>query len=291
MLNRRTFVKRTGALILGGIVLPYISQAYNIKDIGLQLYTLRDDLQENAVKTLKKVASIGYKNLETFKSKKGYFFGLSQKEFLTLADDLGMKLRSSHVSTGFKNPEETGTLMNRFEEAIDLAASSGMQYLVCPYLQAEERKDLDDYKKLAELLNRSGELCKKAGIQFAYHNHDFEFLKMEDQLPYDLLLAQTDPQMVKMELDLYWIVKAGYDPLVYFEKHPGRFPLWHVKDMDKTGQKSFTEVGNGIIDFSKIFAASGKAGLQYFFVEQDVCHNHPPLESIEISFRNLKKQK
>lgn len=140
--------------------------------------------------------------------------------------------------------------------------------MVCSYLLPEERTT-NDYRKLPELLNKSAETTNQSGIQLAYHNHDFEFQKFDGkQLIYDFLLDNTSPDLVKMELDLYWIAKAGFDPLDYFEKHPGRFPLWHVKDMQKY-TNNFAEVGNGIIDFKRIFEAREKAGLKFWFVEQD----------------------
>ena len=158
--------------------------------------------------------------------------------------------------------------------------------MVCAYLSADERKGIDDYKYAADQLNIAGERCKKAGIQLCYHNHDFEFIKEGDVLPYDILLA-TDENLVKMEVDLYWITKAGHDPVALFEQHPGRFPLWHVKDMDNTEKKDFTEVGSGIIDFKKIFKQSKKAGMKYFFVEQDKCPGSP-FDSITKSIAYIK---
>jgi sugar phosphate isomerase/epimerase len=149
---------------------------------------------------------------------------------------------------------------------------------------------MDDYKKHAQLFNQAAEVCKKSGIQFGYHNHDFEFVTLEGQTPYDFLLKETDPKLVQMELDLYWISFAGKDPVAYFKKHPGRFPLWHVKDMEKSGERSFTEVGNGSINFQRLFDAKKTAGLKHFFVEQDVS-KRTPLESIEISIQNVKKLK
>ena len=161
--------------------------------------------------------------------------------------------------------------------------------MVCAYLSEAERGNLDHYKYVAEQLNKAGERCQKAGLQLCYHNHDFEFQgPAGSQLPYDLLLTSTDKKLVKMELDLYWITKAGQDPLALFKQHPGRFPLWHVKDMAKTPQKSFTEVGNGSIDFKKIFARADEAGLQYFFVEQDSTPGSP-FDSVTKSLAYIRK--
>jgi sugar phosphate isomerase/epimerase len=173
------------------------------------------------------------------------------------------------------------------DSAIETAKIIGHKFAVCPYLMPNERQTLADYQKLVPIFNRAGEACKKAGIQFAYHNHDFEFAPLDGRVPFDMLLAETDPELVKIELDLYWITKAGQDPLAYFEKHPGRFPLVHVKDMDNTAKKDFTEVGRGTIAFKKIFARSNRGGIRHYFVEQD--QSSSPLESIKISYDYLSK--
>jgi sugar phosphate isomerase/epimerase len=184
-------------------------------------------------------------------------------------------------------PNMKGTLTNDWKRAVDDAATLGQKYMVCAYLFPDERK-MDDYKRHIDLFNKSAETCKAAGIQFAYHNHDFEFKEMDGKLPYDMILSGTDPKLVKMELDLYWASYAGQDPVALFKKHPGRFPLWHVKDMAKTEKREFSEVGEGSINFQRIFDAKKTAGLTHYFVEQDIC-KRPPLESIAISYRNLAK--
>jgi sugar phosphate isomerase/epimerase len=141
---------------------------------------------------------------------------------------------------------------------------------------------------VAEQLNKAGEGCKRNGIQLCYHNHDFEFVAQENKHPYEVLLNDTDKNLVKMELDLYWVTKAGHDPVTLFNQHPGRFPLWHVKDMDKSAEHSFTEVGNGTINFKNIFKHADKAGLKYFFVEQDKTPGSP-FDSITQSISYIKK--
>jgi len=184
----------------------------------------------------------------------------------------------------------TETLRKNLSQAIEDAKIIGHKYLVLGYLPEEERKSLDDYKKLVELLNRAGEQCRKENLQFAYHNHNFEFKTLEDKIPYDLILAETDSRTVKMELDLYWITKAGLNPVTYFEKHPGRFPLVHVKDMDDTPRKFFTEIGRGVINFGEIFSKSGEAGIRHYFIEQDETPAKP-LESVKISLKYLHELK
>lgn len=256
--------------------------------IGLQLYTLRADLAKDLEGTLKKVAAIGYKEVELFGYNDGKFFGKTPKEFKAILGGLGLAPVSGHYGAGVQNKTTKGTLSNDWQRAVDDAAELGQKYVNCAYLTDEERKSIEDYKKYVDLFNKSGEVAKKAGLQFGYHNHDFEFKKLDGQLPYDLI-ASTDPKLVKLELDLYWIVKAGLDPVDLFKKYPGRFPLWHVKDMDKT-DKSFAEVGTGSIDFKKIFDHRKLAGLTHFFVEQDVA-KIPAIEAIDISFKNVTKMK
>jgi sugar phosphate isomerase/epimerase len=179
-------------------------------------------------------------------------------------------------------------MLHNWDKAVDDAKTVGVKYMVCAWLSPAERGNIDHYKLLAERLNKAGETCKKAGIQLCYHNHDFEFIKDNDQLPYDILLNSTDKDLVKFECDLYWVNKAGHDPVEIFNAHPGRFPLWHVKDMDKTEKHFFTEVGNGTIDFKRIFKSADKAGLKYFFVEQDMTPGDP-FDSITKSIAYIKQ--
>lgn len=258
------------------------------KTVGLQLYTLRDLMAGDPEGILKKVADIGYKEVESFGYADGKFFGKTPAEYAVLLKDLGLSEPSGHYTTGKTMPGVKGTLMNGWQQAVDDAAAIGQKYMVCAYLFPEERTKLDDYKQFADLFNKSAEMCKAAGIQFCYHNHDFEFKTMDGQVPYDVLLNGTDKDMVQLEVDLYWATFAGQDPVAMFKAHPGRFPLWHVKDMEKTPERAFAPVGTGSIDFQRIFDAKDTAGMKYYFVEQDVC-KLPPLESIAISYKNLEK--
>jgi sugar phosphate isomerase/epimerase len=290
MNSRRSFLKTTALVAAGSLIFPYDILAEKKGTVGLQLYTLRSELEKDLNGTLKKVSELGYNCLEAAGYKEGKFYGLKGKEFKALVNSMGMVLPSSHLVAEKTTPDTPLDILTNMQAAVDDAAELGVKYLVYAYLRPDERKNLDDYKRYAEQFNKAGEICKKAGIQFSYHNHDFEFLKLDGQMPYDLLLKETDPELVKMELDLYWITKAGYDPLQYFKNHPGRFKLWHVKDMENTAEKSFTEVGNGTINFQPIFNAAKQSGMEYFFVEQDKCKGSP-LDSIKTSYMNLKKIK
>ena len=289
-MTRQEFLK-LGALATSVALLPSLDAfAASSKKVGLQLYTLRDAMAKDPDGTLKKVAQIGYKEVESFGYADGKFFGKTPKEYAKLLKDLGLSAPSGHYTTGNVVVTGKGTLKNDWKRAVDDAAEIGQKYMVCAYLFPPERTKLDDYKQFVDLFNKSAEVCKAAGIQFAYHNHDFEFQPLEGKVPYDLILSGTDPNMVKMELDLYWATFAKQDPVALFKKHPGRFPLWHIKDMEKTAERAFAPVGTGSIDFQRIFDAKKTAGLTHYFVEQDVC-KLPPLESIAISYKNVEKLK
>lgn len=278
-MNRRTLLKNL-AYGLGGAVLANklnnrAVAANKLSKIGLQLYTVRRDLEKNFEGTLRAAAALGIAEVEFA----GYF-GQKPERIKTLLKELKLAAPSAHI--------DTATLRAGLAQAIEDARTIGHRYLVLGWLPPDERKSLDDYKRLVELLDKAGEECRQAGLQLAYHNHDFEFKTLENRIPYDLILSETDARNVKLEMDLYWISKAGSDPLPYFEKYPKRFPLVHVKDMDATPKKYFTEVGRGVVDFKKYFAKSGLAGIKHYFIEQDETPAEP-VKSIEISLKYLKE--
>jgi sugar phosphate isomerase/epimerase len=265
--------------------------------IGLQLYTVRDAMGTDPAGTLAKVAQIGYNSLEgaTYNDGKEKFYGMDAKTFREVLKKNGLVMRSCHYRYGedpkgatLTNGVFNGTILHDWDRAIEDAHTLALQYMVCAWLSEPERGTLDHYRKMAANFNVAGEKCKKAGIQFCHHNHDFEFAAQSGKYPYDILLNETDPNLVKMELDLYWATKAGQDPVKLFTTHPGRFPLWHLKDMDKTPKQDFTEVGNGIIDFKKIFSHKATAGMKYFFVEEDKCPGSP-FDSITKSYQYVKQ--
>lgn len=218
----------------------------------------------------------------------GTFWAKSPKEFSKICNDLGLTIVSSHYKTG-RHDNAKGTLLNGWDKAVDDAAEMNIKYMVCAWLYKEERVSIDLYKALAEMLNKAGERCSKAKIQFGYHSHNFEFPPIDGIVPYDLILQNTDKELVKMEADLFWITKAGVDPVAYFTKYPGRFPLWHVKDMER-GSEQFAEVGHGVIDFDRIFAAREVAGLEHWFVEQDQTSREPYV-SLTMSRDFIQKKK
>jgi sugar phosphate isomerase/epimerase len=197
--------------------------------LAVQLYSIRDAVSKNLEAALERLASLGYKRLEIY-GYNGSFFGKTAQEFNSILNKTGLKVISSHHTTGIAMKGK-GTLSDGWDKAIEDMHSIGAKYMVCAFLFPNER-NTETYHSLPAMLDKAGEATKVAGMQFAYHNHDFEFEKFEDTLVYDYLITKTSPELVKMELDLYWISKAGHDPVKYFEKYPGRFPLWHVKDME-----------------------------------------------------------
>lgn len=253
------------------------------KIIGLQLYSVRDKIQQNLKRTLEKVAQIGYNSVEAagYNVSDSSFYGMPLEEFTSLLNSLGIPLYSSH--TVFE--------LDAADKVIGDTASAGAKYIIYPYLADQFRTNLDGWKAAAEKFNKMGEIAKKNGIQFGYHNHNFEFVEMDGQIPCDLLIKETDPALVTFEMDLYWVTRGGQNPIDYFKKYPGRFQLWHVKDMVKTDDMFFAPVGTGRIDFPAIFAEKETAGMKYFFVEQDSFKDMDPFESIEISYKYLNQAK
>jgi len=238
--------------------------------LGIQLYTLRDEMAESVSGTLSHLAQIGYKEVEFA----GYF-DHDAKQMRRLLDENGLAAPSSHVSLQ--------VLQSELEQTIEFAADIGHRYLVVPWLAEEQRQSIDQYRQTAETFNRLGEKCRAAGLQFAYHNHAFEFDMIDGQVPYDILLEETDPELVGMEMDVYWVSKAGHSPTRYLTDWPGRFPLCHIKDMLSDG--SMVDVGDGEIDFPALFKFRDKGEFRHGFVEHD--HPEDALQSARRSFEFL----
>lgn len=269
--------------------------------IGLQLFTFFNQIDDDVLGTLKKIAAIGYKEIESAFSKKGGYYGMNPKEFSKMVSDVGMSWKSHHViGAPFKMPANAKPitdakgnpitfppmrdLKENMQQLVDEAAEAGIPYLVCA---STPTKTADEIKSSIEVLNKTGEACKKANLTLAYHNHTGEFEKIEGQTQtaYDMFLSQLSPD-IKMELDLCWATKAGMDPVELFKKNPGRFQLWHVKDLNKEKQGP-AAVGEGIIDFKRIFDNAEVAGMKHFFVEHDMPAD--PYASITTSYNNLQK--
>jgi sugar phosphate isomerase/epimerase len=284
-MNRRTFIESSIATAVVTATANSTwgaASVHHIDRVGLQLYTVRELMKHDFEGTVAGVAKIGYKEVEFA----GYF-GKTPQEVRALLDSNGLTSPSAHhpMQPPANAMAKTSALETNLQEIIDGAHIIGQKFLVCPYLDAKSRT-ADGYKRLAESCNRVGEQTKKAGIQFCYHNHSFEFEKVEGldgTLPFDYLITQTDPKNVKIEMDLCWITVGGQDPIAYFNKYPGRFPLVHVKDWSKEGSDPggnegavghavtghIANVGSGSIDWKNIFAHSGKAGIEHYLVEND----------------------
>ncbi len=285
MTNRRTFLKQTGIVSAAF----FISRDGFFKPkqlIGLQLYTLRNEIGKDVNGTLAKVAQIGYNSVEVFGYNNGQFFGLSPADFAALIKQNNLVSPSGHyMPMNFLTKGDDTELKNMVEAATKL----GHKFFTIPYLTDNLRTSLDDYKKLAENLNKAGKLVKDAGMKLAYHNHDFEFKDWGGgKTGFDVLLNDTDRTLVNFEMDIYWVSRAGVDPIKLMKENAGRFKMWHVKDMDNTAAKEFTEVGSGVINYKEIFKMKKVSGMEYFFVEQDQV-KIPVYESITKSFDYLKK--
>ena len=290
-INRRSFLESATTVTAATLLSSRFSWAaddHKIEKAGVQLYTVRDQMKADFDYSLAKVASIGYKEVEFA----GYF-GRTPKQARAALEKNGLSSPACHVDYDLLAPD-------KWPAQIESAQVIGQSYIVNPWIPEERRQTDDDWKRAADTFNRAGEASNQPGIQFAYHNHWFEFLPVNGRLPYDTLLTRCDAKLVKMELDLCWIIVGGGDPFQYFDRYPGRFPLVHVKDMKKlpsvtaAGAQNFgdslrdmTEVGSGIIDWKKIFAQSEKAGIKHYIVEHD--KPKAPFDSIRTSYEYLSK--
>lgn len=287
-LHRRLVLQ---GLLAAGAAPAWAADRPRIAKPGVQLYTVRDELERDFSSTLKRIAALGYREVEFA----GYF-NQPPRAIRALLDELGLAAPSAHVDDRLLGPEGAGI--------IDAAKTLGHRYLVFPWVDPAQWRDLDGWKRRAESFNRAGELCRNAGLQFCYHNHHFEFATLQGRRPYDLLLADCDAQLVQMELDLCWAVAARQDPLKLLRAHPGRFPLVHLKQLKSLpalaggdvlslkmdeANRLMTEVGPGAVDFPSLLADPVSHGIRHFFVE----HDQPaqPLASIATSLRWLNTLK
>lgn len=289
-IDRRLFI-----WTLGGSVLAARSAfAASIKTVGVQLYTVRTDLEKDFDGTLAKVAAIGYKEVEFA----GYF-GHTPRQVRDALERYGLASPSAHLDYA------TVSTPDKWSKALDDAATIGQTFLVNPWVDEPIRNQPGAWNRVADVYNRAGAAAKAHGIQFCYHNHNFEFYSRDDlggKLPFDVLIDSCDPKLVKMELDLCWISAAGKDPLEYFRRYPGRFPLVHVKGLRKVPAPQatpvpidkvlpdLTAVGQGdVIDWKRIFAKSKEAGIEHYFVEHD--NPNDPFASLKASYEYLSHLK
>ncbi|WP_316743635.1 sugar phosphate isomerase/epimerase [Pedobacter antarcticus] len=320
--NRRSFLKKAGLLGTATVLAtPLFSEAMDlfspvrkVQEIGLQLYTLRDQLSKDPKGTIGKVAEIGYNHVETFYNYRAGapvdLWGQNAAEFSALLKSKGLKTYSGHYQLNdFLSPGKGDD--TALKAQLEIASALGQQYFVVPVPPMGSNLDKmtsTDFKFMAAQLNKAGELSARSKIKMGYHNHFWEFRTLENgEKGYDILLKETDPALVSFEMDLFWIEKSGVSPDAYFKKYPGRFAMWHVKDVDKantakiTGGKldttssmevlkgiSYTEVGTGSVNFKEIFTHQQQAGLKHIFVEQDIIKIDPFL-SIRDSYNFVKK--
>jgi len=285
-ITRRTFLGHLGAQVAAVGILKDMAFAKTIQRLGLQLYTVRDLLPKDFEGTLAKIATAGYKEVEFA----GYF-DHTPADIKSMLDRHGLTATSAHL-------DYPSLAEDKLPKIIEDARTIGHQFLVNPWIDEQLRKEPDIWKRVAATFNRAGETTKKAGIQFAYHNHHFEFVPQNGTRPIETILTECDPNLVKIELDLCWTTVAGADPLTYFGRYPGRFPLVHVKGLKRVPDgdppvpfdkaiPQITDVGNNdIINWKRIFAKSAEAGIQHYFVEHDAPAS--PIESIEKSAAYLK---
>ena len=284
--KRREFIKMGGSLAAGLVLSPLASDLMSndtddkLKAFGIQLWTVKKALAEDPKGVLKQLSADGYKLIESFQGNKGIFWGMSNTEFKKYMDELGMTIISSHCTTG-----------EDFEKKANEAAAIGMKYLLNPFVPVQ--KTVDDYKKIAEQFNKNGEICKKAGIRFGYHNHAHDFKTIDNQVPMDIYLQKTDSSLVDFEMDIYWVVTAKHDPEAWLKKYKNRFRLCHIKDRIKgaTEEDASCILGQGSIDFPKILKTAKKHGMQYYIVEQERYDNTTEMDSAKADAEYLKKIK
>lgn len=273
-ISRRDALKRLAGALAAGSVAPEsarIEASSRLDRIGLQLYTVRTEMQKSVEATLARVAEIGYLEVEFA----GYY-DRTPAQIAALLNQTGLTSPAAHI--GFD------VMRSAWDRALDGALAIGHRYVVVPSIPPAERRSAEAYRRIADAFNRAGEAARAKGLTFAYHNHDFEFEAMDGTTGYDILIEACDPAVVRMELDLYWISRAGKDPVAYVRSQPGRFPLVHVKDM--TADRSMADVGAGTIDFAGIFAAAA-GSIRHYFVE----HDRPadPFASITSSYGYLSR--
>ncbi len=272
-ISRRGFIKN---LSLTGLAMTTpmhgaFAQSNRVNSIGLQLYSLRKEMAVDFEGTLAKLAEIGFKEMEFA----GYF-DKTPHEVRAVLDANGLSSPAAHIPLT--------DIANNLNQVIDTAATIGQKYIVLPFMIGKDR-EIDNYPRIAELLNRSGEVAKAAGLKMGYHNHDFEFDMQEGKRGYDILLAETDPDLVFFEMDLFWSATAGVDATEYFRNNPGRFPMLHVKD--KAADGTMVDVGRGTIDFAAIFSLASVAGFEHYFIE----HDNPSdgINSVTYSYNNVNQ--
>lgn len=290
-ISRRAFLQTAAATSAALLTLPAVSEARVTKyKLGLQLFTIRDALSRDLKGTLQQVAALGYQDSETygFDPVKGTYYGIVAADFRKLLEDNGLATTSGHYNFSEFLMKSDDDVKKFVDACISGAKALNQKYITWPWL-APELRTMDHFKTLVKKLNSIGEQVSKSGLGFAYHNHDFEFTDHNGQTGYDLIMRETDPKTVKLQIDLYWAMHSSKEsPATLFRKQPGRFVMWHIKDMDKV-TRDYTELGNGSIDYTVILPDASLAGLQYYYLEQGGNFASNSMQSIAESAGFFKK--
>ncbi len=290
--SRRQFLKQS-AVVAAASILPYntfSNMSSNRFKMGLQLFTIRDAMAKDPIDTLKRVRALGYEDSEIFgyDGEKGTYYGMKASDYKKLMDDLDFTATSGHYdfSSYFDRPFDE--LRRYVDHCIEGSKVIGAKYITWPWL-APEYRNIDGFKKLSELLNKMGEQVTKAGLRFAYHNHDFEFTEHDGQTGYDIVLGETDADLVKLQMDMYWVEHSSkMSPAELIQLNPGRYVMWHIKDMDKV-TRDYTEMGNGSIDYVDILSNIDTDALEYYYIEQGGNFTHNSMQSVADSANYFKE--
>ncbi|RAV28106.1 sugar phosphate isomerase/epimerase family protein [Sinomicrobium soli] len=279
-MNRRNFIKQSG-LAATAAVMPVLPFDWKNKDtsIGLQLYSISPSLSDDFEGNIAKVAELGYTHVESagYNKKERTLYNRSAREYRKIIRANGLQPISAHVRF---SPEEAAPLLDDF-------ATIGVKYVVWPSVHGGFRKSADGYRRAAAQMNTVAAQARERGIRFGYHNHNFEFQAIDGKIPYDILLENTDPELVFFQMDLGWLVKGGFQPQDYFRKHQGRFPLWHIRDVNDDGKS--VPVGSGKLDFHSIWSQRELAGYELGMVETQQ-RKTSPLNDIKQSIHYLKTE-
>lgn len=289
-MQRRTFIKNSAvigaSLGLGSLASSLIScknmsdnYSFKIKEFGIQLYSIKDEMLKSPFEVLLKLSEYGYKTIESFESDLGMYWGMSNMEFKREVENVGMKLIASHVDINID-----------FEAKVEEAAKAGLMHLICPSIDGGNT--LDYYRNFADKFNECGEICQQAGIRFGYHNHGYSFKLLEGQYPQEILMQNTDAQLVDFEMDLYWVLSAGEDPIQWLQKYPNRFTHCHLKDRENlplNQEDASIELGKGIMNIPEVLKEAENAGLIHIIVEQERYPVAEPLEAAEANAAYLKE--
>ena len=281
--NRKSFLKISGLLAGGAALgtLPFLkgcstAQAPSQSDFGLQLYTLRDVIADDPESTIRKVADYGYTQVESYEGPMGLWWDMGNTGFKQLMDELGMTAISTHAN-----------VFEEFERKANEAAEIGLKFIVSPWIGPQD--SLDDFRGIADQFNEMGEIANDAGIRFAYHNHAYSFELQEGEFPQDVLMENTDPELVEYQMDIYWVVAAGHDPAEWMQKYPGRFTSGHVKDLAPGNEPESTVLGTGSIDFAQLLPVATEHGMEAFIVEQEAYTGTTPMDAIRENAEFMRK--